>query len=40
MACKCSKYELELELELQYIKEEKQRIIAEIEHEIQREREL
>ena len=43
MASKRSKYELELELELQYLKEETQRVIAErqkLEHEIQREREL
>ena len=43
MASKHSKYELDLELELQNLNEEKQRIIAErqkIEHKIQREREL
>ena len=43
MASKRSKYELELDLELQSLKEEKQRIIAErqkIEHENQRKREL
>ena len=43
MASKRSKYLLDLELELQYLKEEKQRVIAErqkLEHEIQREREL
>ena len=43
MASKRSKYELELDLELQRLKEETQKVIAErqkLEHEIQREREL
>ena len=43
MASKRSKYELELDLEIQRLKEETQKVIAErqkLEHEIQREREL